>query len=270
MKKNEKMKLINDATERINECVRTGKLQDVDINDIVSVMPGGKSLDALFTAARALHETPGMRMGELHDFVCVYAELNSANAGWVTGRTWGDSSGFGGIGLLWERRKERHENDKRAVWHYYLLPPGRALAESDIDPRAKLIKENLELIEISPKPGVMMTLRLYIGGKLDESNYLYGFVTEEDSPFLTGDKEPSVNIVVGYGGFIVKMMPVSWSSKLQPRKVLVTADGPDSPDWKDVIRSRSLFVACMRSAPEVQMLLIDASSIAGVKREDDE
>jgi len=270
MKKDEKMKLFSSATERINDCIKAEKLQDVDIKDILTVMPGGKSLDALFIAARALHKTPGMRMGDLQDFVCACADLNFANAGWVSGRVWGeDKPGFGGLGLLWERRKERHQDDKRTVWHYYLLPPGRALAESDIDPREKMIKENLKSIEIIPKPGDLLTLRLYTGGQVHESNYYYAHLVDPPSLFPPNGSEiePSVNIVVGYAGDVVKMKSVTWRNKLYPTKVLVTASGPDSPDWKDVIRSRTLFIICMGSGHE--MLAINATSITGVKTEDE-
>lgn len=271
MKKVTKRAMVTEATDRINEAVKSGRLEDVQLDDILLLMPGGKAREAMFVAVRALQETPGMRMDALVDFACRESTLNIANGGWVAARKWGDHRGFGPLALLFDRRKERHEGDVRAVWHYYLLAPGRMLAECPIDPRQHVIDANLAGIAKSPRPGGLLIESLLISNKFDNSDHYYAYPRRLYKGSVLSEAEPDAHLVLGYCAHVVRQMKVHWSDQPQWEQTIITASGPDSPNWKEVIRSRSVYLSCMQGGERGGgKLAINVRDVSGVVLEEED
>ena len=272
MKKATKRAMVTAATDRIIEADKAGRLEDVQLEDLLLLMPGGKGREALFVAVRALQSTPGMRMDTLFDTACRESTLNSTTSSWVVGRKWGDHRGFGPLDLLFDRRKERHEGDARTVWHYYLLPPGRMLVECPIDPRQHVIDANLAGVAKSPKPGGLLIEHLLVSNKIDNSDYRYAYPRHKyvGSSVVAG--EPEAHLVLGYCATVSGLVAVPWSDKPQWGKKVIEASGPDSPNWKEVVRSCSMYLSCMQGGvsggAKLAIYVKDVSGVV-VEEEDD-
>jgi hypothetical protein len=269
MKKATKREMVTAATDRINEAVKAGRMEDVQLEDLLLLMPGGKAREALFVAVRALQSTPGMRMDTLLEIACRESILNSSTGGWVVGREWGDYKGFGPLDLLFDRRKERHEGDARSVWHYYLLPPGRMLAECPIDPRQHVIDANLTGVAKAPKPGGLLIEHLMVSNKMDNSDHHYAYPRHKYSGGgLPGGLDPAGHLILGYCARVNRCLPVSWSDRPIWQEAIIEASGPDSPNWKEVVRSRNMYLSCMGGGEEVGgKLAIYMGDVSGIKIE---
>jgi hypothetical protein len=119
------------AAAVVNEHLAAGTADQIPLETILLTLPGGAGGEAQIYACQSLKKNPGMTMEALQTDACAEAELNYSTAGWIVGREWGNYKGFGGLDYLWERRHEKLAGDKRARWHYYLLPAGETLAKAD-------------------------------------------------------------------------------------------------------------------------------------------
>ena len=267
-KKITKREIVAEATNRINEAVKSCRLEDVQLDDLLLLMPGGKAREAIFVGVRSLLATPGMRMDKLLDTCCTESTLHMSTGGWVVGREWGNFKGFGPLGLFFERRKERHADDKRTVWHYYLLPPGKMLAECPIDARQQVIDANMNVLKNLPKPGSLLMKQLMVRAVIEDSHYHHTWLVTSDSPAVTiEDEMTTACIITGYAGEVYRMKKVSWATTLVLWKTLIVASGPDDPNWKEVVRSRKMYITAIGGVPGDQNLAIGIYDAAGIKAE---
>lgn len=259
------------ATNRINKAVKACRLEDVQLDDLLLLMPGGKAREAMFVGVRLLLATPGMRMNKLLDSCCTESTLSMSSGGWVVGRAWGDVKEFGPLGLFFERRKEKHADDKRTVWHYYLLPPGKMLAECPIDARQQIIDANMKIIENLPKPGSLLVKQLMVRQQIEDSRYHYTWPVTSDTPAVTlEDQMATAWIITGYAGEVYRMRKVSWMHTLVMLKTLIEASGPDDPNWKEVVRSRKLYITAIGGVSGDQNIAISIYDAYGIEAEAEE
>jgi hypothetical protein len=263
------------ATEEINRLIAAGTPELISLETLGDSMPGGKGGDALRIAAWTLKQRPGMRMDDLLVISCMETGLNSSHGGWVVSRDWGDYAGFGGLGLLWERRKERHAGDPRTVWHYYLLPAGETLATKDPYEERAAINEraaerfpigSLHVTRSDANPGnsyeSILTYTKVEGYQLDPAlvgcSMSYNYV-------VNNNKHEKVCVVLGFASFSPVTckylhqgkMRNSWHS--MPSAV-TGEESRGSDDWRRVMRGSALKMILLLPDGTRTLLPLDSDS----------
>jgi len=237
-KKPTKKELQAAAAESVNRHLAAGTADQLTLEIIFTTLPGGAGGEAQIYACQSLKANPGMTMEALQADACAEAELNFGTAGWIVGRVWGDHKGFGGLDYLWERRHEKLEGDKRARWHYYLLPAGVTLANAD--PRTNTRNTNLGRINSYAKPGDLVI------GKYHVFDGYTGASSDWHSSRESwhGEIEERVFIASCYLGMVRE-----WSTDPAGNAVrkwdFIEASGPGHENWHRLMGSRQLFLGCI-------------------------
>ena len=235
-KKMTKKELQAIATEVVNTHLAEGIAHQLKLETILATLPGGAGGEAQIYACLALKASPGMTMEALQSDACAEAELNFSTAGWIVGRFWGDHKGFGGLDYLWERRHEKLEGDKRARWHYYLLPAGEILSQAD--PRINTRNTNLGRIGSYAKPGDLVVGRYHVFDSYGVGGSGWKGCREYDA-----EKE-RVLIASCYLGMVR-----DWGTDSAGNRVrkwdFIDASGPDHENWQRLMGSRQLFLGCI-------------------------
>jgi hypothetical protein len=234
-KKPTKKELKQQAESTINWMLQSGTPELITADTLLAALPGGASGEALIFACQSLRSSPGMRMDALQEDACAQAGLNFSTAAWIVGEFWGSKKHFGSMDLLWERRKEKHSGDKRAVWHYYLLPAGQTLAA--VSAKENTYRTNMERIESGSyaKPGGLLM------GRWEPHGYCY-WSSEYKQVYLRDRDEPETAfIATTYLGLVRGWDPTGahriWK--------LIEATGPDDPSWQEVMTARQVFLGCI-------------------------
>jgi len=246
-----KRELKQHADVMINQMLQDGTPELITADTLLAALPGGASGEALIYACRSLRDSPGMRMNELQDDACSNAGLNYSTASWIVGEFWGSQKHFGSLDLLWERRKEKIGTDRRPVWHYYLLPAGKKLAE--VNPSEKTYRTNIARIESGDyaAPGDLLMGRWEpYGNTYWCSDYKQVYVMDQDA-------DERVFLPVNYLGMVR-----GWDDKGESRVWrLVEATGPSDPNWETVLNARQIFLGCIGpSGVRVALSLTEAKA----------
>lgn len=242
------------ATEEINRLLSAGTPELIKLETLRDAMPGGKGGEALRIVAWMLKQQPGMRMDDLLTISCMETGLNNSHGSWIVGRAWGDYAGFGGIDLLWERRKERHDGDPRPVWHYYLLPAGVTLASEN--PYAEREELNERMAARHPIGSLHVTQAETVPGNIYESALKHSTTDGYQlDPALVGCNTAynyrvrgmgvEVCVVLGFASFSPVMCKYVSEEKKRsswhPMPRAVTSEASrGSDDWQRVMRGSKL------------------------------
>ena len=224
------------AAAVVNEHLAAGTADQIPLETILLTLPGGAGGEAQIYACQSLKKNPGMTMEALQTDACAEAELNYSTAGWIVGREWGNYRGFGGLDYLWERRHEKLAGDKRARWHYYLLPAGETLAKAD--PRVTTRTHNLTRIQHLPKPGDLLSSTYYLHDMWRSSEVwqLARLSGVNIAPLRTFIATCYVGMVREWKGTGEKLIR-EWS--------YLAASDPSHENWHTVMGSRQLFLGCL-------------------------
>lgn len=240
------------AAEVVNAHLAAGTADQIPLETIIATLPGGAGGEAQIYACLSLKASPGMNMEALQTDACAEAELNFSTAGWIVGREWGNWKGFGGLDYLWERRHEKLPGDKRARWHYYLLPAGETLAKAD--PRINTRNANLGRIDHHPKPGDLVVGRfsIFSGYSMANSNWMHcREYSSEDEKVLIATCY--LGMVRGWGTDSAGHQVRVWD--------FVEASGPDHENWHQLMGSRQIFLGCIAGDVQVAVPLSSARSV---------
>jgi len=237
-KKMTKKELQAIAATAVNQHLAAGTADQLTLETILTTLPGGAGGEAQIYACLALKASPGMTMEALQSDACAEAELNFSTAGWIVGREWGDYKGFGGLDYLWERRHEKLEGDKRARWHYYLLPAGVTLA--DADPRTNTRYTNLGRINSYAKPGDLVVGKYYVFDGYSGP----GSVWHSSREAWHGDIQDRVFIASCYLGMVREWGTDSAGNRVR-KWDFIEASGPGHENWQRLMGSRQLFLGCI-------------------------
>jgi hypothetical protein len=80
----------------------------------------------------------------------------------------------------------------------------------------------------------------------------------------------TVWIITGYAGEVYRMRKVSWMHTLVMLKTLIEASGPDDPNWKEVVRSRKLYITAIGGISGDQNIAISIYDACGIEAEAEE
>ena len=226
------------ASEVVNAHLKAGTADQIPLETILSTLPGGAGGEAQIYACLALKESPGMNMEELQNDACSEAELNFSTAGWIVGREWGDYRGFGGLDYLWERRHEKLTGDKRARWHYYLLPAGESLSKAD--PRTNTRNTNLTRLGYYAKPGDLVLGRYHVFDSYSSTDSDWKSSREA----WRDDEKERVFMATCYLGMVREWGSDSAGNRVR-RWDFIEASGPSHENWHRLMGSRQLFLGCI-------------------------
>jgi hypothetical protein len=247
MAKENKRKLREDADGRIHTAICAEELEDISLEQLMAVLPGGKGREAVIMCARALASSPGLTMEDMLRVCRTDAEMDDVGGTRLLGTPWVSPKSFGTLGLLWDRTKVKLPGDLRARWHYYILPPGKLLTAESIDPRAEMIEKNNRAVQACPKPGDLLVTPLECSYKMkmSEGDLFFAYQRTAYCPrksrnVVAGD--PEVYLVLGYAAKLTD--PANKSSL--PRMLEVR--GPEDSGWHEAMRSRALYLVCMQPA----------------------
>ena len=236
-KKPTKKQIQEAAAALVNEHLRAGTADQIPLETILLTLPGGAGGEAQIYACHSLKSSPGMTMDALQNDACAEAELNYSTAGWIVGREWGNWRGFGGLDYLWERRHERLDGDRRARWHYYLLPAGETLAKAD--PRVTTRTHNLTRIQSLPKPGDLLSSTYYLYDKWSSAEvWQLARRSGGDSSQLR------TFIATCYVGMVREWRDDRDGSRRRDWAYIAASD-PNHENWHTVMGSRQLFLGCL-------------------------
>ena len=237
-KKPTKKELQAAAAESVNRHLAARTADQIPLETILATLPGGAGGEAQIYACQSLKANPGMNMEALQTDACAEAELNFSTSGWIVGREWGDYRGFGGLDFLWERRHEKLTGDKRARWHYYLLPAGETLANAD--PRTNTRNTNMGRIDNYAKPGDLVLGRYHV----------YDSYSGADTDWKSSreawrdDVQERVFMATCYLG-----MTREWGTDSTGNQArvwdFIEASGPGHENWHRLMGSRQLFLGCV-------------------------
>lgn len=219
----------------VNSHLAAGTADQIPLETILLTLPGGAGGEAQIYACQSLKASPGMTMEGLQSDACAEADLNYSTAGWIVGRDWGDYRGFGGLGYLWERRHAKQPGDKRARWHYYLLPAGETLAGAD--PRARTRQHNLGQLEFLQKPGDLIAGEYYVFSD-------WSYTGDWKMARLQSGYPLRTFIATCYVG-MVRDWHTSSSGKRSREWSYLAASGPEDKDWHTIMGSRQIFLGCL-------------------------
>ncbi len=252
-KKPTKKELKQQAEDLINNMLQAQTPELITADTLLAALPGGASGEALIFACQSLKSSPGMRMDALQEDACAQSGLNFSTATWIVGEFWGSKKHFGSLNLLWERRKEKHSGDKRAVWHYYLLPAGQTLA--GVNATENTYRTNVERIESGSyaKPGGLLM------GRWEPHGYCYWSSEYKQVYQRDRDTPESAFIAITYLGLVRGWDPTGVHRIWQ----LVEAKGPDDPNWQTVMNSRQVSLGCV--GPEGVQLAIPLTEAKAIK-----
>ncbi len=237
-KKPKKKEIQAAATEVVNTHLAAGTADQIPLETILATLPGGAGGEAQIYACLALKASPGMTMDALQNDACAESELNFSTAGWIVGREWGDYRGFGGLEYLWERRHEKLPGDKRARWHYYLLPAGETLTQAD--PRVNTRSTNLARIGYYAKPGDLVIGRYHVFDSYSGANSDWKSAREA----WRDDEQERVFMATCYLGMVREWGTDSTGNQARVWD-FIEASGPDHENWHCLMGSRQLFLGCI-------------------------